>query len=286
MLLASLMASSASEFASAVAIEFTGPLKVAAHLFEVVSLYLVYRAFVEVGLTKPYDLVFRNLKRSEEASQRQQQFLEAVLDTVQTGIVACDANGILTFFNRAACEFHGLPQEPIPADQWAEHYDLYQADGKTRMRTEDVPLVRALSGEEVRDAVFTIIPKDRPARILLSDGRALVDKDGRKTGAVVAMRDITEQKSTAKALLESEEKLRLLLDSTAEAIYGVDLQGHCSFCNRASLRLLGYEHPDELLGKNMHDQIHHSRPDGRHYPDRGVPHFPGISERGRHSCRY
>ena len=65
LLLASLMASSASEFASAVSVEFIGPLKVAAHLFEVVSLYLVYRAFVEVGLTKPYDLVFRNLKRFE-----------------------------------------------------------------------------------------------------------------------------------------------------------------------------------------------------------------------------
>ena len=102
MLLASLTASCASEFASAVATQFTGTLKVAAHLFEVVSLYLVYRAFVEVGLTKPYDLVFRNLKRSEEASQRQRQFLEAVLDTVQTGIVACDGNGILTLFNRAA----------------------------------------------------------------------------------------------------------------------------------------------------------------------------------------
>ena len=93
----------------------------------------------------------------------------------------------------------------------------------------------------------------------------MVDKDGRRTGAVVAMRDITEQRRAEKALLESEDKLRLLLDSTAEAIYGVDLQGRCSFCNRASLRLLGYEHPDELLGKNMHEQIHHSHADGKSY---------------------
>ena len=214
MLTASLLAGSASEFASAVAIEFIGPLKVAAHLFEVVSLYLVYKAFVVVGLTKPYDLVFRNLKQSEEASQRQQQFLEAVLDTVETGIVACDADGILTFFNRASREFHGLAQKPIPADQWAEHYDLYEADGKNRMRTQDIPLFRALSGEEVCDALLTIIPKDGPVRTLLCGGRPLVDEAGRKSGAVVAMHDVTEQRRAGEALqkvlAETERVNRLM----------------------------------------------------------------------------
>ncbi len=181
LLLASWLASSASEFFSAVAVDFVGETKVLAHLLEVVSLYLVYKAFVEVGLTSPYDLVFRNLKRSEEEAQRQQQFLETVLDTVRTGIVVCDANGVLTLFNRSTREFLDLPQEPIPADQWAEHYNLYEADGKTLMRTPDLPLVRALAGEEFQDAVLTVVPRGRPARILRADGRPLYDKDGRKT---------------------------------------------------------------------------------------------------------
>ncbi len=68
------------------------------------------------------------------------------------------------------------------------------------------------------------------------------------------------------ALEAKERQLRLLLESTAEAIYGIDLEGRCTFCNPACLRLLGYERVEDLLGKNMHDQIHHSRQDGTVYP--------------------
>jgi PAS domain S-box-containing protein len=78
--------------------------------------------------------------------------------------------------------------------------------------------------------------------------------------------DVTERTHTEKALRSSEERVRLLLDSTAEAIYGIDMRGNCTFANAACMRLLGYEGHDALLGKNMHDVIHHTRADGRVYP--------------------
>lgn len=68
------------------------------------------------------------------------------------------------------------------------------------------------------------------------------------------------------ALRESEAKLRLLLDLTAGAIYGIDLEDRCTFCNAACLRALGYSRVDELLGKNMHSLIHHTRADGTLLP--------------------
>ena len=68
------------------------------------------------------------------------------------------------------------------------------------------------------------------------------------------------------ALEAKEHQLRLLLESTAEAIYGIDLKGNCTFCNPACLRLLGYERVEDLLGRNMHRQIHHTRKDGTAYP--------------------
>lgn len=67
------------------------------------------------------------------------------------------------------------------------------------------------------------------------------------------------------ALRESEEKSRLILDSTGEAIYGVDVNGLCTFCNPASIRVLGYSRPEDLLGKNMHDLIHHTHLGGDPY---------------------
>lgn len=60
--------------------------------------------------------------------------------------------------------------------------------------------------------------------------------------------------------------LQLIFDSTAEAFYGIDLNGCCTFCNRACLEFLGYENQEELIGKNMHDQIHHTLPDGTRFP--------------------
>ena len=67
-------------------------------------------------------------------------------------------------------------------------------------------------------------------------------------------------------LRENEKKIILLLNSTAEAIYGLDINGNCTFCNNSCLHLLGYHHPDELLGKNMHWLIHSKYPDGTHFP--------------------
>ena len=68
------------------------------------------------------------------------------------------------------------------------------------------------------------------------------------------------------ALREREELIRLLLDSTAEAIYGIDLRGCCTFAHPASARLLGHADPSQLLGRNMHDLVHHTRKDGTPYP--------------------
>jgi len=58
----------------------------------------------------------------------------------------------------------------------------------------------------------------------------------------------------------------LLLNSTGEGIYGVDLDGNCTFANPACLRILGYDSDGELLGRNMHEVVHHTRPNGEPYP--------------------
>jgi PAS domain S-box-containing protein len=78
--------------------------------------------------------------------------------------------------------------------------------------------------------------------------------------------DVTVQRRVEAEIRQSKEKLQLLLDSTAEAIYAIDLKGGCTLCNAACLRMLGYGHESELLGKDMHQTMHHTRPDGRLYP--------------------
>ena len=63
-------------------------------------------------------------------------------------------------------------------------------------------------------------------------------------------RDITERKRLEASLPQQQEQVRLLLDSTAEAIFGLDMRGRCTFCNPAGLRMFRHQVQD-LLGKNM-----------------------------------
>ncbi|QSX09651.1 diguanylate cyclase [Alkalibacter rhizosphaerae] len=67
-------------------------------------------------------------------------------------------------------------------------------------------------------------------------------------------------------LEENKNQLQLILDSTAEAIYGIDLDGNCTFSNASCIQLLGYDNQNDLLGKNMHTLIHHSYEDGTPFP--------------------
>ena len=69
-----------------------------------------------------------------------------------------------------------------------------------------------------------------------------------------------------------QHQLGLLLESTGEGIFGIDLAGHCTFINRVGARMLGWE-PADVLGHNMHELTHHSHADGSHYPDTDCPIF-------------
>ena len=65
---------------------------------------------------------------------------------------------------------------------------------------------------------------------------------------------------------ESRQELRLILDSAAEAVYGIDNQGRCTFCNASGIKMLGYHSEQELIGQDMHQLIHHSKSDGTPFP--------------------
>jgi PAS domain S-box-containing protein len=74
-----------------------------------------------------------------------------------------------------------------------------------------------------------------------------------------------------------QHQLGLLLESTGEGIFGIDLDGHCTFINRAGARMLGFE-PADVLGHNMHELTHHSHADGSHYPDTDCPIFNAFRQ--------
>lgn len=69
---------------------------------------------------------------------------------------------------------------------------------------------------------------------------------------------------------EIARRMESLLESSGEGIFGVDSNGDCTFVNRAAAELLGHSR-ESLLGRNLHDMIHHTRPDGTPYPRAECP---------------
>lgn len=63
----------------------------------------------------------------------------------------------------------------------------------------------------------------------------------------------------------------LILDSTAECLFGLDDLGKCTYANHSCLELLGFDSVDEIYGKNLHDLIHYKHLDGTHYPEEACP---------------
>lgn len=69
---------------------------------------------------------------------------------------------------------------------------------------------------------------------------------------------------------EMEDKNRLILDAAGEGIYGINLEGKATFVNNAAKEMLGWTEED-LLGKNIHEMIHHHHIDGDPYHARDCP---------------
>jgi hypothetical protein len=83
--------------------------------------------------------------------------------------------------------------------------------------------------------------------------------------------DLTIQKQAIAEVRHSRQQLRSLLDSAGEGIYSIDASGHCTSCNPAALKLLGFRDELDVLGKNMHELTHHTRVDGSPHETKECP---------------
>ena len=205
-------------------------------------------------------------EREREHLIRKQATMEArlrlavIVESSDDAIIGEDIDGIVTDWNKGAEDLYGYSSSEVIG----RHNSFLIPED----RSNDSPeIIKKLKDREAVQHYETVrLKKDGTRLEVALTISPIIDSEGRMIGVSAIARDITERKRAEVALRESEDKLRLLLDSTAEAIYGIDLEGRCTFCNPACLRALRYERVDELLGKNMHELIHHTRADGTPMP--------------------
>jgi diguanylate cyclase (GGDEF)-like protein/PAS domain S-box-containing protein len=147
---------------------------------------------------------FNDITAVRQASHRlrkEERFSEVLLDTLDEGIVACDADGRITVFNPAARRLHGLADDDDPIGSLPTDGAFLRPDG-SELPIDEHPLLRALSGEELRYLELLLESEDGTSCKVMVNGEALVDDAGRRLGAVVAIHDVTEQKLNEERLAE------------------------------------------------------------------------------------
>jgi PAS domain S-box-containing protein len=105
--------------------------------------------------------------------------------------------------------------------------------------------------------MLRLFPQDLNALAMLQFLMLILATAGLLLGAV-----IDESKGAELRLAEEKERIRLILETTAEGIFGMNCDGFCTFINTTGLQLLGYESRNEVLGKNFHELCHYATPDG------------------------
>jgi PAS domain S-box-containing protein len=212
-------------------------------------------------------------KKAEESLR----ILSQAIEQTQMAIVITDRNGAIEYVNPHFTRMTGYPA----AEAIGRNPRIIKSDFHPPEFYQD--LWETILGGEEWHGEFR---NKRKSGELYWEGAVIspVKNAGGEIGHFVAVKeDISGRKWAEEELKRSDEQIRLLLESTAEGIYGVNLMGRCTFANPASARLLGYRHSDELLGQYMHTLIHHTRPDGTPYPVGECPMYRTFqSEQGVH----
>jgi len=181
------------------------------------------------------------------------------LESAADGIVITDREGAILWVNPAFTALTGYPPEEV----LGKNPRLLRSGKQDESFYQDL-WQTILSGEPWCGELINR-RKDGSTYMEQQLITPFCDAQGRISHFVGIKQDITERKRAEDAVRESEERLRLLLNSTGEGIFGIDLQGNCTFANLACAKLLGYDDPRQLHGKDLHALVHHSYQDGTPY---------------------
>ncbi|MFC4060275.1 GAF domain-containing protein, partial [Planomonospora corallina] len=132
-----------------------------------------------------------------EQLEQERMFLAALLDSLDAGVVACDTDGHLVQINQPMREILKTAEHPDTPHAWATTHGLYAPDSRRLLETEEIPLARALAGEQVSGQQVVMRPPGHSPRRLTVNARPITTADGRRLGAVAIGHDITDAHRTA-----------------------------------------------------------------------------------------
>ena len=246
LLVASVVVTIGSELAFTLYVDVYGISNLIGHLFKIVAVYLIYKAIIETGLEKPYALLFRNLKKSEEALRASEEHYSALVRNIADAVFEVKDRTIV-WCNERACEMYGYTKDELIGRDVKFLYPSGVTSFEFDRTVSEQIKERGLFHGETR--------AERKGGEIIDVEYSITQIPGKNPVEVVALaRDITERKRVEEALRLSEANYRILVESSPDGVLSVDPWLHIIDCNGGVCRLLGYTRED-LKGKDFRELL-------------------------------
>ena len=186
----------------------------------------------------------RELSALIAGGQLKDSVFRAMVEALPVAIYTTDAEGRLTYFNKAAVKLSGRSPE-IGTDQWCVTWKIFLPDG-TYLPHDQCPMAVALKGIEVPNGIECMAERPDGTRFWFSPCPAVVrDAEGRIIGGINLLMDITDRK---KAEIEANEQFRAVVETTPECVKIVARDGTLLFMNAPGLAMIGAPSGEALIG--------------------------------------
>jgi diguanylate cyclase (GGDEF)-like protein/PAS domain S-box-containing protein len=208
-----------------------------------------------------YSVTITDITKTRQAEydlRRRQERYRALVQTAGSVIMFLDAEGRILEYNRE-CEWtFGYSWMEAAGQNFFDF--LVTSDERARVR---MAVRKLLSGEIIKDEVFSFKRRDGEIRLLQWNARAHFGEDGDVAGVICIGQDVTEKLSVERALRLAEEKFRGIFENSAEGLYQSQPLGRILSANPAYVNILGYETVDELIESEQDTSLQYLNPVSR-----------------------
>jgi len=203
-------------------------------------------------------------RKAQEALKKSEEFNRSILESVDEGFIVIDRDYRIISANMAFTKQTGLELGVMIGKNCFEV--SHHCDAPCYKEGEMCAVKRVFDTGESHTVIHTHYDlKGEPCYVETKAYPLTKDESGRVRTVIEILVDITERKKSEEELKKLSHQISLILNSTGEGIYGVDMNGQVTFINPAGARMLGYK-VDELLGRQSHATWHHHYPDGTILP--------------------
>jgi PAS domain S-box-containing protein/putative nucleotidyltransferase with HDIG domain len=209
------------------------------HIFKIFSFFLIYKAFIAVSLTKPYNLLFRELKQTEAILRDSKNKLENIIQLAPVGI-GLVVDRVIQEVNGRFCELLGYRPEELVGQNARmvypnqETFDQVGVEKYEQIRYHGSGILETQLQHKEGHIVDVILSS------------TAIDENNLGVGVIFTVLDITKRIQDEQALKTSETKFRLLADHTYDWEYWINSEGKYVYLSPACERISGYK-PDEFI---------------------------------------